>query len=195
MKKFIQFLFVFVFGFSGVFVGAQAKYTLEGEYSAVHFSSIKKQYIVEPAVFQKVSGSISDSGDVEVSIDLNSIETRIPIRNERINKLFFESVKFPNATVKAKIDMGMLKGITDFKKMEIPATLNFYGKSKPIKLKALIAKVGKDKFVVTSMSPTIVNAKDFGIPDNNITKLAATVGGFSISSKVGVSFVLSFTAK
>jgi polyisoprenoid-binding protein YceI len=195
MKKIIQFIVVLGISFSGIFVGAQAKYTLDGDHSAVHFSTIKKQYIVEPAVFKKVSGSISNSGNVEVQIDLNSIETRIPIRNERINKLFFDSVKFPNATVKAKIDMAMLKGIRDFKKMDLPATLNFYGKSKAIKLKVLIAKVGKNKFVATSMAPTIVNAKDFGVPDNNITKLAATVGGFNISNKVGVSFVLSFTAE
>jgi polyisoprenoid-binding protein YceI len=61
--------------------------------------------------------------------------------------LFFKVAKFPQATIKATIDMKKLKSIRYYKRMEIPAILEFYGVSKKIKLDVLIAKVYKKKLL------------------------------------------------
>ena len=174
---------------------AASKYMVDSNNSVVNFSTIKKQYVVEPAVFEGVTGSISNSGKVEINIDLSSVNTNISIRDQRLKALFFKVVKFPQASVKATIDMKKIKSIRHYKRMEIPAILEFYGISKEIKLEVLIAKVYKNKLLITSMKPIIINAKDYGIPAKNLMDLSKTVGGLSLSDKVAVNFVLSFAHK
>lgn len=181
---------LFIIGSNGTF--ANVKYTVDSNNSIVNFSTIKTQYVVEPAIFKRVGGIISDSGDVEISIDLSSIDTKIAIRDTRIEELFFEVIKFPNAIIKAKIDMGKIKSLSSYRTMEMPATLEFYGKTKEIKLNILAAKTYEDRLLITSMQPVIVNADDYGIPAKNLTNLAKTVGGLSLSNKVAVNFVLTF---
>ncbi len=171
---------------------ANIKYTIDNNNSIVNFSTIKKQYVIEPAIFKHIEGIIYNSGDIEISINLNSIDTKIPIRDTRIQDLFFKVVKFPQALIKAKIDMKEIKSISYYKKMEIPATLEFYGKTKKIKLNILVTKVYKNRLIVTSTQPVIINADDYGVPTENLVKLAKTVGGMNISNKAAVNFVLNF---
>ncbi|MCK5894586.1 MAG: YceI family protein [Endozoicomonadaceae bacterium] len=96
---------------------ANSKYIVDNNHSIVNFSTIKTQYVVESAAFKRVGETVSDSGDVEIiidlnSIDLNSIDTNIAIRDTRIGELFFEVIKFPNAIIRAKIDMEKIKSIS-----------------------------------------------------------------------------------
>ena len=184
------FLLLILTTLNGVF--AAPKYIVDSDNSVVNFSTIKKQYVVEPAVFEGITGSISESGKVEININLSTVNTNISIRDQRLKALFFKVVKFPQATIKATIDMKKFKSIRDYKRMEIPATLKFYDVSKKIKLKVLVAKVYKKKLLVTSMKPIIINANDYGIPAKNLMVLSKTVGGLSLSNKVAVNFVLSF---
>ncbi|CAC9535014.1 hypothetical protein [uncultured Gammaproteobacteria bacterium] len=179
-----------IVGFNSAFAGT--KYSVDSHNSIVNFSTIKKQYVVEPAVFKNTQGTISDSGDVEISIDLNSIDTKIGIRDTRIEELFFKIVKFPKATIKAKIDMNKIKSISYYRKMEIPATLELYGTTKKIKLNIMVAKTYRNRLLITSMQPIIVNTDDYKIPAENLVNLANTVGGLSLSNKAAVNFVLTF---
>lgn len=174
---------------------AAPKYIVDSNNSVVNFSTIKKQYVVDPAVFEGITGSISNSGQAEININLSSIDTNIPIRDQRLKALFFKVAKFPQATIKATIDMKKIKSIRYYKRMEIPAILEFYGVSKEIKLEVLIAKVYKKKLLITSMKPIIINAKDYGVPAKNLVALSKTVGGLSLSEEVAVNFVLSFADK
>jgi polyisoprenoid-binding protein YceI len=146
-------------------------------------------------LFPGITGSISNSGQAEININLSSIDTNIPIRDQRLKALFFKVAKFPQATIKATIDMKKIKSIRYYKRMEIPAILEFYGVSKEIKLEVLIAKVYKKKLLITSMKPIIINAKDYGVPAKNLVALSKTVGGLSLSEEVAVNFVLSFADK
>jgi polyisoprenoid-binding protein YceI len=184
---------LFIAGFNSAF--AATTYSVDSNNSSVNFSTIKQQYVVEPAVFKNVQGTISASGNAKISIALNSVETQIPIRDARLKSLFFEVVKFPKAVVSAKINMNKIKSVSGYIKMKIPATLEFYGHSKKITLNILLAKTKGGRLLITSMKPIIVNAGDFGIPSKNLVQLAKTVGGFAISNKVPVNFVLTFKPK
>ena len=179
-----------IVGFNSTFT--HAKYIVDSNHSIVNFSTIKIQYVIEPAVFKRIGGTISDDGDVEIIIDLNSIDTNIAIRDTRIGELFFEVIKFPNAIIRAKIDMEKIKSISYYEKIEMPATLEFHGKTKEIKLNILAAKTYENRLLITSMQPVIVDADDYGIPAENLINLAKTVGGLSLSNKVAVNFVLAF---
>lgn len=190
-KQFALFtLLLLMTGFNSAF--ATTAYRVDSNNSIVNFSTIKKQYVVEPAVFNDVQGTISASGNVKISISLNSVDTKVPIRNSRLKSLFFNVTKFPKAIVTAKINIKKIKSVSDYRKMQIPATLAFYGKRKSMLLNILLAKTKKGRLLITSMSPIIVNADDFGIPSKNLSQLTKLMGGISISNKVPVDFVLTF---
>ncbi len=168
------------------------KYIVDSNNSFVNFATIKKQFVVEPALISNISGNISKLGEIKIVVDLNSVDTNIGIRNTRLKNIFFNIAKFPKAIISAKIDPKVIKKIAYYKKMTIPASLEFYGAKKDIKLDILVAKVYRSHLLVSSIKPIVINANDYGIPNKNLLALAKTVGGLSISNKAGVNFVIAF---
>ena len=169
---------------------AQAKdFTVDEKLSTVSFATIKLQYVVEPAIISDLSGSVSSSGDVLIQIPLNSISTGIQIRNERLNALFFNSSQFPTITVNAKLPSNIVRASNIATQVTLPADVTLFGQTQTVNFTVNIVKAGK-LMSVSSSTPTIVNASSFGIPTDNLTALAATVGGIPISDKVPVSISL-----
>ena len=58
--------------------------------SQIQFVSIKNNAIGEVSHFETLSGTVTEAGEVEVRVALDSVETNIGIRNERMKKLLFE---------------------------------------------------------------------------------------------------------
>lgn len=67
---------------------AFADWTLVGEESRIDYVSIKANSTGEVNYFKTLEGSITDSGAVSLTIDLNSVETGVSIRNERMQTEF-----------------------------------------------------------------------------------------------------------
>ncbi len=168
------------------------EYSVDSNNSVVMFSVVTKQYIVEPAVFRNIGGSISKLGYIEIDIDVSSIDTHIPLRDKRLKHVFFKIEEFPMAHIMTKIDMNKLESIPHYKQMEISATLEFYGNSKEVKLNILVARICENKLLIVSMEPFIVDASDFGVPASNMIELSKRAGNIEISDEVAVTFVLSF---
>ena len=83
MKK-IFLLFIIFSGNTFAF----EKLSIVPELSSISFVTIKKQYIIESVVVDNIQGQYSN-GMFDISINFNNIKTNIPIRNSRINELFF----------------------------------------------------------------------------------------------------------
>ncbi|TFH90141.1 YceI family protein [Vibrio ouci] len=164
-------------------------YTIDSNYSSVSFATIKKQYIVEPATINTLSGTLDSSGEFNVSIDLNGIDTGVEIRNTRLNEIFFESAKHPPVTVTGKVDWSSLGEGSH--KMKVPTEVTLFGNTKSIEFSVVILNAG-DTVMVSSSVPVIIGAADFGIPSKNLTELAATVGDIGISDRVPLTLNLTF---
>ena len=80
---------------------AFSDWNLINEESRINFISIKASDIAEIHTFKDLSGSVKNSGEVQVIINLSSLETLIPIRNERMANLLFETKIYPKATIKS----------------------------------------------------------------------------------------------
>ena len=89
---------------------SRAGWVLDESRSEISFISIKNLSIAETHEFPNLSGTIDDEGNLEIKIPLSSVETKIPIRNERMKKMLFETSKFANALVTSKIDLSFSKG-------------------------------------------------------------------------------------
>ncbi|MCT7655446.1 YceI family protein [Oceanimonas sp. NS1] len=86
----------------------------------------------EPNHFERVSGTLSDAGRFELTIDLASVESGIPIRNERLEEYLFETGRFPKLTLSADLS-GQLEALTqgEDRVIETDATLNLHGTERP----------------------------------------------------------------
>ena len=68
-----------------------------GPGSQVQFVSIKNNTIGEVSHFETLAGTVTDAGEVEVRVALDSVETNIGIRNERMKKMLFEVGLLPRS--------------------------------------------------------------------------------------------------
>lgn len=168
---------------------AADKYQLEPNLSSVSFATIKNQFVVEPATVGGLQGEIDESGQFQLSADLTSISTAVPIRDTRLNELYFESANHPVIKVSGSVDWNALS--SGPKNMVVPAEVSMFGNSKRIDFPVVMVQAG-DYLTVSSVSPVIVNGGDFGIPAENLAKLAETVGGIPISPQVPLSITLTF---
>ena len=85
-----------------------ADWTMDQSRSHLAFISIKAKDVAEIHTFTEMSGSIADDGQVKVSLMLDSVETLIPIRNERMREFLFKTTNYQEATLTAKVDPALI---------------------------------------------------------------------------------------
>jgi polyisoprenoid-binding protein YceI len=178
---------------SASFVSA-AEWSLDNEQSHLSFISIKATDIGEVHSFSQLSGDISAVGEVNVHINLASVETLIPIRNERMQEFLFETKLFPTATLSANIDPATLQNLPTgaTASLDVQATLSIKDLSTPLSLKIVAAKLSDDQLLVIARQPILLTAASAGLSDG-VEKLRELAGLPNISQSVPVSFVLTFT--
>jgi polyisoprenoid-binding protein YceI len=183
-------LAVFLLSPSGA---ALADWELDNTKSAVNFVSIKNDSVGEVHTFTSLAGFIGAAGNVQMTINLDSVETQIAIRNERMRELLFETVKFPSAQLSAKVEPAVLaeasKGgvIT----AEVPVTLSLHGKDKTLTVSVVVVGGADGSMRVFTPRPVLVNAADFGL-ESGVTALQQVAGLKAISLAVPVTLQLLF---
>jgi len=171
---------------------ASVQWKLDNDNSTVSFVSIKKSSVGEVSYFKKLSGSVAKD-KAEISIDLASVESNIPIRNERMQSMLFEVEKFAKASVSGAIDSSKVSSLkagetySDQQKM----TLDLHGMTKQIEVPVRVTKLANDGLLITSEKPMIIKADDYALV-KGIDKLREVAGLPVISTSVPVSFNLVF---
>jgi len=163
--------------------------TLDNSLSSLSFVSVKKGTVGEVHTIDKLSGSLSNDGNLVVKLDLSSVNTGIDIRNERMLEHLFETKNNPIATISAKISGGRpANGVST-----ITGTLNLdlHGIKKDIDFNVVAVKSG-DNLVVSSAKPIIIQASDFKLVAG-IQKLQELAKLPSIATAIPVNFILVFT--
>lgn len=169
-----------------------AEWTLDGAHSSLGFVSIKNGLVVESHLFKKLSGSIEASGDAELVIDLNSVDTLIPIRNERMRAMLFNTEKYREAVVRIPLDMERYKAlkIGSSTTESVEGTLNLNGITREVMASVIVVR-SKHHVVVSSVKPMILNAAQWGLVPG-IEALRAIASLNSITPAVPVSFSLKY---
>lgn len=170
-----------------------AQWQLDPERSNVEFISIKAGHVAEVHTFNEVQGAIADDGSVNIALMLDSVETLIPVRNERMREFLFETTNYKDATIAAKVEPELLSGMQAGEIRDITAEgrLTLHGATQPLTLVMRVARVSDDAVMVASVKPLIVDAAKFGL-DSGVEKLRDIAGLDSISRAVPVSFVITF---
>lgn len=166
---------------------------LNNEKSTLNFVSIKKETIGELHYFKDLSGNINDKGEAVVEIDLRSVETNIPIRNERMQKMLFDTAKISKATIVTATDLAKLKALAVGEQItqKVAANLTLVGVTKSIAAQVVVTKLTDKVFSVSTMAPILLNASDFGLVAG-IGALQKIAGLPSIATSIPVTFNFYF---
>lgn len=172
---------------------AWADWELDSAGSKLHFVSIKNGGTAEVHSFATMVGYLGDAGKAEVTIDLDSVQTLIDIRDERMREMLFETVKFPSATISAQVDPDVLAVAAEGGVLtaEVPVTLSLHGKEKSLTIPVVIVGEGERRLRVFSAQPLLINAADFGLAEG-VAALQKVAGLQSIATAVPVTLQLLF---
>lgn len=83
-------------------------WNLDGEASELRFLSVKKSKIAETSSFATLSGLITEDGQAQVRVLLDSVDTKVDLRNVRMRFLFFETFRFPEAVITTQLSPDLL---------------------------------------------------------------------------------------
>jgi OmpA-OmpF porin, OOP family len=150
---------------SVVEAGAASPWTLDPASSSLKYQSVKKITVIETNQIRNLSGTIEPNGAASVSIDLNSVETGIDIRNVRMRFLFFETFKYPTATVATQVDPAAFADLPTKRrlKLKLPFTLDLHGFKKDLQADVVVTMISDTMVSVASDGPIEIKAEDFGL--------------------------------
>ena len=168
-------------------------WNLVNEESKLNFVSIKASDIGEVHTFKTLSGSVTDKGKALLKVNLGSVETLIPIRNERMNNLLFETGIYPTAFFRLDVELEKILLLEEGNSFvnKYRGELELKGKQFPIEVKIKTTRLNNQSFSVASSEPLLMNAERLGL-SKGIESLRIIAGLPSISKSVPVTFSLTF---
>ena len=173
--------------------GAHAGWTLANDDSSLNFVTTKANAAAEVGTFGTLDGTVDSAGNVTISIDLNSVDTAIELRNERMREMLFETDRFPSATVAAKIDIAAVEALTvgSGTNLVTEAALRINDIALSLTVELEVVRLSESRVLVAASKPLIVNAGQVGLLDG-VERLREIAGLPSISPAVPVTFLFAF---
>lgn len=154
--------------------------------SQFSFVTIKNKTVNEEHTIQYTDGQIDAQGEVNIKLDLTTVNTLIELRDQRMKELLFEVDEYPLATITSKLDQELPLNT----ETSIDFDLNLHGISQSNQANVMIQQVD-DRLIVTNFEPIIINGKDYNL-DQGINQLTKIAGLQSINYEVLVDFKLVF---
>ena len=144
--------------------------------------------------FPQLVGYVSAQGNMQLAIDLASVETLIPIRNERMQEMLFETSKFSAATISGVIDPEIIAAVAGGGTLstDLTLTLALHGMEKVLTCPVVLVGEASGRIQVFTPTPVIVNAADFGL-EAGVAALQSVAGLKAISTAVPVTVHLVFS--
>ena len=172
---------------------ASAEWVLNNYASRLNFVSTKANTAAEVHTFGSLDGRVDATGNATVTIDLDTVDTSVDIRDERMREMLFETDRYPTATIAASIDAATIEAIKPGGRQNLvtEAQLLIHDTTVSLTLDLTITRLNKDTLIVSSRAPVIVNAGQSGLAAG-VDKLREVAGLPSISPAVPVTFELAF---
>jgi hypothetical protein len=181
---------------AGAALSARADWYLDGESSRLSFVSTKNANVSEVQRFLVLHGKVDPEGLAQVEIELESINSGIPLRDERMRKELFRIDRFPDAMITTKIDLRPINDLAPGAQLELrlPLMVDLHGKQHEYQAELLATRLDDRRFQVVTLEPLVINAEDFDLAPG-LETLRKLAGLSAISLSVPVGAVLIFTAR
>lgn len=185
------------------------KYTVDTENSTISFTSIKNGSIPVSGYFTKVNGDIEvKKGDLsaidgEIALNLSTIDTGNPPRDDSLLTHFFETKSSENkektASNIATFSIDKIEGADtdELEKQNQPVrfkatgTLSLHGTDKKQTFALSLTRTGSDTLRVQTVKPFGFSIEEFGM-SKQLEKLMEVCGHKSVSDAVPINLSLAF---
>ena len=169
-----------------------ADWQLNRERSSISYLSSKQATAETPLMFEsnlfrEFSGTI-DGTQVKLVVELDSLDTKVPIRDERVAEHVFLSKQYPQAIVSATVDD--IEQLS-YERKQISATLTMRGQSRDLQAEVIIERSDPKTLRIQTTTPVLVNANAYGMLDG-FAILKQLVGLMQIPTTIPVSLHLVF---
>lgn len=177
-------------------VPAHADWYLDNESSRLSFVTTKNTEIAEVQRFLVLHGKVDAKGAARLEVELDSINSGIPVRDERMRKELFEIKTFPEAQISAQINLQPINDLASGAQLELrlPLSVTLHGKTQTYSAELLATRLDERRFQVVTLEPVVLHAEDFDLAPG-VATLRKAAGLKSISLSVPVGAVLIFTAR
>lgn len=170
-----------------------AQLTLDKAQSTINFISTKNEHVSETHTFENFSGELNGQGKLTITIDISSVETLIPIRNERMQKMLFNISDYSSATFTAQIDPTLAKlEAGEMKHVTVAGEMMIAGNKAPISFEVVLTGLKDGSINATTSMPTILSTTAFNL-DKGVAALQEIAMLNSISKSVPLSFSATFS--
>lgn len=180
--------------------GHPTLWTLDSAASSVSFVSVKAGDVAEAHKFGSLAGGLSAkpdeagvaTGNLNIKIDLTTVNTNIAVRDERMREHLFQTATFPAAVVHGHFPIQDYLALPagSSVKASLSLMLALHGVKAPVAAEVLVSRLSDSRIVVASLKPVVINASGFGLVAG-VEKLRELAGLPSISDAVPVFFVLT----
>lgn len=169
---------------------------LDAGASSLHFVSIKNDVLAEVHAFTAYAGRVSPKGVVRVEVSLASAETGIPVRDERLQTLLFDTPTFATATVTMTIDAQAAAALEvgEAETIASAATIDLHGQSATVPVRVRVTRIAAGRWLASSEQPVLIGAAAFGLAPG-IEALREIAGLKNIAQAVPVTFAFVFEAE
>ncbi|WP_073522544.1 YceI family protein [Pseudomonas fluorescens] len=177
-------------------VPAHADWYLDNESSRLSFVTTKNTEMAEVQRFLVLHGKVDAKGAARLEVELDSINSGIPLRDERMRKELFEIKTFPEAQISAQINLQPINDLASGAQLELrlPLSVTLHGKTQTYSAELLATRLDERRFQVVTLEPVVLHAEDFDLAPG-VATLRKAAGLKSISLSVPVGAVLIFTAR
>ncbi|MBT5384447.1 MAG: YceI family protein [Kordiimonadaceae bacterium] len=172
---------------------AYADWILDAENSNISYGTVKNDMIGENNTFKTISGHLNNDGQIDIEIDLSSIDTLIEIRDGRMRDIVFKVSENATAKLSGEIDLKAYDNqeIGTSRIIETTVSLELVGQKLEHDVKLLVTRLAKNKVMVTPHGVMFIDADDYDLVDA-IEILRNLAGLDSIASVISMGFYLTF---
>ncbi|MDF3126566.1 YceI family protein [Rheinheimera sp. 1928-s] len=170
---------------------AAADWSVNSQQSSLNFVSVKNDVVAETHSFKELTGKLTSAGEFSVAIPVMSIDTIIPIRNERILEHVLAAKQYATINAKGKVDSKVLTGLKtgDSVVVDQALDLTLLTQTQSLMAKVKVTKVSDSQLVVTTVAPIMLDVNKFEL-NAGVEKLRELAGLNSISPMVPTTFSL-----
>jgi hypothetical protein len=181
---------------AGLALPAQADWYLDNESSRLSFISTKAGNLSEVHRFLTLHGRIDAKGAARLRVELESVSTGIPVRDERLRSLLFDVANFPDARIMAQLDLAPITDLAPGAQLELslPIQVEIRGRKHAYMAELLATRLDDRRFQVVTLAPLVLHAEHFGL-EPGIEELRKVARLSTISLSVPVGAVMIFTSR
>lgn len=173
---------------------AHATWQLDNSQSSLKFVTVKNDVVAETHSLKQLSGSVAADGRFNIDIAVTSLDTLIPIRNERMLEHLFKASQFGNISAAGQFDSAKLQSLAVGSSLSetVALQLTITGITQTVNAAVKVLKVSDKQLVAYTEAPVLVKASDFKL-EGGIKTLQDLAGLKRIEQVVPVTFSVQFT--